>query len=178
MSSLVIDEPLYPDPGRYRVTSGELHKVAGFNVRRIELLKQLDEFISLVNLVVPICAMWVAGSFLTKKDAPGDIDVVLLVDEDRINGLTDLGARNLVTPSGLRALADRRGLDLDVYLLGWRARPSTGPEGPEDEAYLLYRGYWDDFWGRQRSVPKGHAPTRVCALPRRGYVEVIVNDYS
>ncbi|OBB95969.1 hypothetical protein A5782_05625 [Mycobacterium sp. 852002-40037_SCH5390672] len=121
--------------------------------------------------------MWISGSFLTDKAAPGDVDVVLLLDEDQLIQLTDLGARRLVTPLGLRSLVGTLGLELDVYILAWRARPDTAP-GPADEGYLHARGYWDDFWARQRTVAKGAAPTRACALPRRGYVEVILDDYS
>lgn len=159
------------------MSSTELRTLAGFNPRRVGLLDHLDRLTSLVSTVIPICAMWVSGSFLTDKADPGDVDVLLVFNEDDVAALPSNAAKRLVTTKGLQDLAANRGLDVDAYGMVWRARPDTAPAA-EDEQYLMHRGYWDDFWMRMRTVPKSQSPTRACALPRRGYVEVILNGYA
>lgn len=155
----------------------ELRALSGFTPRRIELLDQLESFVDLVTRVVPVCALWVSGSLLTDKPDPGDVDVLLVFNEDDIASLAGAGAKRLVTTQGLKDLVAKRKMDLDAFALVWRARPGVKP-AREDEKYLLYRGYWDDFWMRMRTVPKTVPPTRACALPRRGYVEVIIDGYA
>lgn len=170
--------PLYPTPGRRRISLAELANDAAFNPHRQDLLQELEEFFAAVRLVVPICAAWISGSYLTDKDDPADVDVVLVFNEDDINGLTDPAHRRLVTRPGLQRLATVRNLRVDPFALIWRARPDPAAITPPDSRYLMNRGYWDDFWLRMRTVPKGATPTRACALPRRGYVEVILDGYS
>lgn len=177
MTAPTSPNPLYPTPGRKRVSLKELASVAAFNTHRQELLQELETLFSLVKAVIPICAAWISGSYLTDKDQPGDVDVVLVFSEDDVNQLTDPGHKRLVTPQGLRLLAMAQALRVDVYLLVWRARPEPTPTFL-DRGYLMDRGYWDDFWLRMRTVPKGTPSTRDCALPRRGYVEVILDGYS
>ena len=176
-TSTITYTPLIPEPGRTRLSSAGLRSLSGFNPRRITLLDQLDEFTSLVSKVIPICAMWVSGSFLTDKPDPSDIDVLLVFNEDDVANLAGDAAKRLVTTEGLQKLAARRSLNIDAYGIVWRARPDV-IYGAEDEEYLLLRGYWDDFWMRMRTVPKTSSPTRACALPRRGYVEVILSGYA
>lgn len=177
MTQPLTDPPLIAVPGRTRISMEDLRALAGFNQRRVDLLDQLERFSSLVTKVIPICAEWISGSFLTSKPDPGDLDVLLVFNEDDVARLSGSAAKRLVTTQGLRELAARRKLEVDAYGLVWRARPEI-TFGPADEEYLKYRGYWDDFWLRIRTVPKSQNPTRACALPRRGYVEVILNGYS
>lgn len=163
--------------GRRLGTFDEMRSTWGFTEHRSGLIDQLEKLLVLVRKVVPVCAVWVSGSFLTDKEAPSDIDVVLLIDEDHVEALPADGARHLVTRQGLVALAHRRNFQIDAFVINWRARPSPRTT-PADDAYLRTRGYWDDFWLRSRTQPKSEAPTRDSAIPRRGYVEVIVDGYK
>lgn len=157
------------------MTIEQVTDVWGFNDHRRALLGELETFLRLINKVITIEAYWLSGTLLTDKEFPSDVDVVLVINDELIENLAG-GAKLLVTTEGLQELADRRRLRVDGYVLPWMVRPSVGYEA-KDERYLLARGYWDDFWMRLRSVPKGETPVRTCALPRRGYVEVIVNGY-
>lgn len=154
----------------------DLRALCGFTPRRISLLDQIETFTNLVTKVIPVCALWVSGSLLTDKPEPGDADLLVVFSEDDISTLGGVAAKRLVTTVGLKELVARRGLDLDAFAMIWRARPGAAV-AREDEQYLMYRGYWDDFWMRMRTVPKSEPPTRACAMPRRGYVEVIIDGY-
>lgn len=155
----------------------DLGSDAAFNQHRQDLLQELDTFVSLIRSAVPVCALWVSGSYLTDKDDPADVDALLVFNEDDINQITDPSVRRLLTRPGFLRLRQRLNLRVDPFALVWRARPGPTPTWL-DRAYLMDRGYWDDWWLRMRTVPKGTAPTRNCALPRRGYVEVILDGYS
>ncbi|QSE94164.1 hypothetical protein JWS13_38985 [Rhodococcus pseudokoreensis] len=173
---LDVDAGMFLPPGRVRTTLSEVRDVWGFNAHRQNLLDEFEKFLALISKVVGIEAYWLSGTLLSDKEVPSDVDVVFVINEDKINSLA-AGAKRLVTAKGLAELADRRNLRVDGYVLPWRVRPSVTIES-EDEEYLRLRGYWDDFWMRRRSVPKGDPPERLCALPRRGYVEVIVDGYK
>lgn len=139
----------------------------------------LDDWTTLTDAVrdavggnLPAC--WLSGSFFTTKERPGDIDCVYIVgrddlvaarqDPDRarfLQGVTGHGAR------------DNFGLLVDVYFLDWWPRPGTF-RGSDDRrrGYLEDRGYWDDLWSRNKD---GDAKTS--RLPRRGYLEVILDGF-
>lgn len=176
MTTLAVGVHMLLPPGRIQATLADVRDIWGFNGHRLELLDEFERFVTLVTKAVKVEAYWISGTILSDKPDPSDVDVVFLIDEDTLAGLGTAASR-LATPKGLHELASRRQLRVDAYVLPWRLR--TTPESTsEDDAYLRQRGYWDDFWMRLRSVPKGDTPVRLCALPRRGYVEVIVNGYK
>ena len=47
----------------------------------------------------------------------------------------------------------------------------------EPSFYYVMRGYWDDWWMRLRNQAGAGQPIDLEALPRRGYVEVILDGY-
>lgn len=170
---LPVDASLRLPPGRLQVTWSEFSSTWGFNVHRLELLAEAQRFVNTLASVLPVCAVWIGGSYLTDKGNPGDLDMSVVLNTEDIH--TDV-QRQLATVPGLQQLARALGVRVDAYLLNWHPRVSNRT-GEDDRAELTGRGYWDDWWMRERQVPKTEAATRECALPRRGYVEVIVNGY-
>lgn len=118
---------------------------------------------------VKVPAVFLGGSFLTSTVDPGDIDVAFFVDVSRIsNPATLTGVTRTVRGAKLV------GLEVDGFLIQWS--PDGSQKGAEP-SYTDSRGFWDDFW--QRFVPKAdrQPPQRQHSMPRRGYLEVIVDGY-
>ncbi|WP_431606702.1 DUF6932 family protein [Mycolicibacterium neoaurum] len=165
-------DPYLLQPGRYPYSFGEVRNHWGFNSHRNDLLDGFLKLLTEVQSVVPVCAVWLAGSFLTSKDMPGDVDVTLVVPANDLRNLQG-ATRLLVTPSGLQRLARTLNVRVDAYVLPWECLPQPDPNDPDHGRYLMTRGYWDDWWMRLRSTTPAEG-----ALPRRGYVEVIVDGYT
>lgn len=66
---------------------------------------------------------------------------------------------------------DTFGLDIDAYLLPVERQHDVKSVGRP--TYLHFRGYWDELWGRRKS-----AEPRKAMLPRRGYLEVILDEWA
>ncbi|WP_093579114.1 DUF6932 family protein [Geodermatophilus amargosae] len=127
--------------------------------------------------VVPVCAAWLGGSFLSETLEPNDIDCVWVVDEGLLNtARADPETRRYLSlfANGLIRQDDMR---VDCSILPWRPRPGIEMEDARDQEYAMWRGYWDDFWQRVRNGPKGAPRTTADALPRRGYVEVVLDGF-
>lgn len=137
-----------------------------------------EDFETLTSIVreavgsVPAC--WLGGSFFTDKAKPGDIDVIYLLDHDEVVACDEAGRKvlNLLRADRVKTIFQ---LQIDAYYLDWWPRPGTR-QGSADRGavYLGQRGYWDDLWSRLRDT----ANPRVDRLPRRGYLEVIVDGYE
>ncbi|GAB4986810.1 hypothetical protein MAHJHV61_29380 [Mycobacterium avium subsp. hominissuis] len=67
---------------------------------------------------------------------------------------------------------------MDTSVVAWHCQPDTEIEDRYLPPYLERRGRVDDYLQRIRSGPMGSPPARQDALPRCGYVEVIVDDYQ
>ncbi|MGW4581938.1 DUF6932 family protein [Rhodococcus aetherivorans] len=173
-----VDDQLVLPPGRFRATLPEVKSHWGFNQHRVTLFENFETFIEQIRQLVRVSAVWLSGSYLSEKETPGDVDAVFLIDQEQLNRITDQRIRHILTPDGLRWLANSLGFQLDLYVLPWQARTSLDLKTPIDKELMQARGYWDDFWQRKRQVPKGTAPTRECALPSRGYVEVIIDGFQ
>ena len=75
-------------------------------------------------------------------------------------------------------VATKLNVRVDAYLLGWRQLISPDPgHNPDHSFYYVMRGYWDDWWMRLRNQAGAGQPIDLEALPRRGYVEVILDGY-
>lgn len=129
---------------------------------------------------------WVGGSFLTNKVDPNDIDVAYLVSGEYLNFLSPVAASVVqafmsrrLDPATGRVLPGH-GLRIDSYLVFWEPfhLDSTGNMGPEYTKYANKRGFYDDFWMRRRSGSKTDPLTRADTVTRRGYLEVVFNDFS
>ena len=133
------------------------------------------DFHALIDLVgrlkVRIPAVFLAGSFTTNMANPSDTDSSILVDSGRISsGKTwdNLAKISRTSKTDLK-------LKADTFFIPWF------PEGDHTcipPNYLLERGRWDDFWQRHVTKADRLPPQRHHAMPVRGYLEVIIDDYK
>jgi len=129
---------------------------------------------ALRSAVGEIAACWMAGSFLSDKPVPGDIDCLWVVDAQlwmrALNAGNPALSAFLLTCAG-GDVKGTYGLKVDSYVLEWM--PSPGPQRPVGaEPYYGNRGYWDNLWVRVRDSDQ-----RLDSVPRRGYLEVILDGY-
>lgn len=123
------------------------------------------------RLVGSVPAAWVSGSFLTDKMVPGDLDTLYIVDTAALQAAwADQANRGLLlTIANNRTKADLH-LNVDSFILEWHPMPGADRTAPDH--YYLNRGYWDDLWIRRRN-----SDPRLASVPRRGYVEVMLDGY-
>jgi hypothetical protein len=162
--------------GRWAVSVSEVEAafVTGQSARRqkvwgdwLTLTRALREIVD----VVP--AAWLGGSFLTDKDEPGDVDSVYVVEAHRLlSAKGDPGKAQFLQVLADMKVKDVFDLDVDSFILEWVPRPGVQP-APWAAEYLGNRGYWDDLWSRERS-----SDTREDSVPRRGYLEVILDGFN
>lgn len=144
------------------------------STRRADLWRDWSRLlVALRRLPISVPACWIGGSFTTDKASPGDVDCVFVLADADVRRALALGPREAeflrsVSSSGVKA---NYGLDIDTYVLTWRPEPGVAPSRSAD-AYHQSRGYWDDLWLRMRD-----SDPQTGALPRRGYLEVIVDGY-
>lgn len=129
-----------------------------------------------IRKAVPINAVMIGGSFTTWKQSPSDIDVVFVLDKRHRTKLSDQNDRKLLTLLGSGGGTKIRSWGIDSYTLDWEAIPRTTKENPAHFSYLVSRGYWDDWL--QRNGNKNEEPNAGHAVPRRGYLEVIIDGYK
>lgn len=160
----------------------EIHAdfVAGKSPRREKVWNDWQAATALLRQHVPVSAAWVGGSFLTSKAEPDDIDCVYWVDSVALQNahLNPASAQVIQVFAGQRMLRDLVGLEVDTFVVAWSCCPDIAQAAPHTGRYWSSRGYWDDFWSRMRSGPKGAPAVRDDALPRRGYLEVIFDGFK
>lgn len=158
-------------PGRYRQTFDQIANHWAFNDHRAQLLIELRSFVAAVQQVVPIAAIWVGGSYLTSKEHPSDIDVTLTIEIDELDKIPEQ-RKVLITTEGLHSIARSLNVRVDAYILPWASYDEPDTSNPDHARYLQTRGYWDDWWMRTRGTSHEQR------IPRRGYLEVIVDGHS
>jgi hypothetical protein len=167
--------------GRHVCTAGEVEiafvkDIAFFgSATRPVLWKDWNAALATLQSSVIVHAAWIGGSFTTTKMDPDDIDVTFMINADDYHQRSrpDQQIVSIFRGNG-RVRADL-GLRVDSYLIAWeRYLGSTQPVPLE---YFWARGHWDDWWQRARQTPKGAPPTPGDAVPRRGYLEVLLSDY-
>ncbi|MGJ3507948.1 DUF6932 family protein [Enemella sp. A6] len=129
-----------------------------------------DDFVILLEALEPYAIMeevWISGSFLTEKENPGDLDLTFLMNVEKYQGDVAAQVAHFLD-------AGRRLGTLDVYVIPWVSEGQATFSAVEE--YRRARGYWDDWWQRDRDAC-GRAEAHHNALPKRGYVEVKLNDY-
>ena len=88
-------------------------------------------------------------------------------------------ARNLLRafacPGEIRRIV---GLNVDTQLAAWHCQPDLAARDGRYEQYTAMRGTMDDLLQRVTSGPTATGSVRADAWPRRGYVEVIIGDYT
>jgi hypothetical protein len=123
-----------------------------------------------------ILTTWLAGSFVSSKFDPDNLDLTLLIDGERAASCQGKPGINQ-----LKKLTYRDGM-LEVFKVSpcliryhyFRSPFLQHIVGrPEVQEYVVLRGAFDDFWQRARpeGLPKGE-PTPATAAARRGYLEV------
>lgn len=87
-----MDYPALLEAGMHNMTVSELRSVfvdpfENFE-RREKLLSRFEAFISRLKEVTIDMEVWIDGSFATKKEHPGDIDLVVVCKEVEVNQLS------------------------------------------------------------------------------------------
>lgn len=137
-----------------------------------------DQWVNLTQalrtVVGEVAACWLSGSFFSGKAVPGDIDCLYVIDTDRLAAVSaagDLARIAFVQAATRGGVKSRFGIPVDSFVLEWV--PTPGPSAPVSAGeYLGERGYWDDLWVRVKD-----ADSRLDSIPRRGYLEVIIDGY-
>jgi Family of unknown function (DUF6932) len=130
---------------------------------------------ALRRVAVDVAACWLSGSFFTDKPVPGDLDCLYVIDTARLADVSAsgdparIGFVRAVSQSRVKALY---GLPVDSYVLEWIPTPGPSPTAVGAQNYLELRGYWHDLWVRIRD-----SDPRLDSIPRRGYLEVIIDGY-
>lgn len=130
---------------------------------------------ALRSVLGEVAACWLSGSFFSSKDVPGDIDCLYVVDAARlakVSASEDAGHAGLVRAAAFGLIKDETGLLIDSYILEWVPTPGVERSNPAQDAYHADRGYWDDLWVRVRDDDQ-----RLDSIPRRGYLEVLIDGY-
>lgn len=170
--------------GRYQCTEREIraefveHPDFSSSVTRGKIWNDWETARDTVRSLMTVHAVWIAGSFTTTKLDPGDVDVVFVVNGNEYDALppNEQAIASLFARGSVGAV--HHNLQVDSYMIPWRCFPIPNPGAdPAQQAYFINRGYWDDFWLRNRSGPKGSSPVFEDAVPKRGYLEVSYDDY-
>jgi hypothetical protein len=167
--------------GRYLTTVDEIHArfVENKSARRQEIWDDWNKATALLRSHVPLCGVWLSGSFLTEKDEPDDVDCVYWAEDGEINRAraNPISATVIDVFAQKDALRNLVGLRVDTFVVPWNCCADLAKATIVTLSYFQSRGHWDDFWQRMRSGPKGAPAVRVDALPRRGYLEVILDGF-
>lgn len=165
--------------GRWTVTEAEAKALCGTpdGKLREEIWQEWETLTAAVRSCVgEVAACWLGGSFFTSKAAPADLDCVYVIDNVLLaNARTDANrAAFLQIVATKDAVKTQFHLRLDTFILDWMPHPGVDPGTVyRQRDYLAMRGYWDDLWCRMRDpIP------RLEAIPRRGYLEVILDGYK
>jgi hypothetical protein len=190
--------PLTLDPatgylprGRHRVTEQEIR--ARFvddpefatSSMRSDIWDEYEVGRDLLRRHVRVHAIWLGGSFLTSKVDAKDVDAMFIINA-RDYGKLDVAGKKVVDSfrpqlGPLGKIVRGHGLNLlDSFLLPWFPWSPLDPDNdPGHAGYAARRGYWDDFWQRDRhNKPHGIPPHWKDALPVRGYLEVELDDFT
>ncbi len=141
-------------PGRHKATADEIRAafVEAFpsSARRGPLFDQWMIMCEAIERIVAIEAQWINGSYVTRKEEPGDIDFVSHVDGEAVEQLDpvdDALLKGLVAGEISKALHACDSFVIFIYPAG---HPARG-------AYEGARKYWDTWFGRDRAGnPKGY----------------------
>jgi hypothetical protein len=176
--------------GRHQMTLRELEQTfvddPGFACSRTRGDVWADFLLSLdlLQSAALVHAVWVGGSFTSCKVDPSDIDACFFINR------SDLAKRSDDEKKIVAMFSDRdddgtgrarpaHGLKVDSFTIQWRPYPPAfWDESSPYGKYAQARGYWDDWWCRYLTNGKGGAIDQDDDCPRRGYVEVMLNDFT
>lgn len=166
-----------PPPGRYPMTwddvEAELVRAEAFSSSstRPELWDELQVHLASVSSVLGgVERLWMAGSFVSSKINPGDVDLAYLIRPDLFDAIADdPESIDHLDNLGTREWCVKQGLRVDAYMLrlprtaDFKALGVTGAMAPGDDEVFQKLGLYDEIW--QRCEADG-------SNARRGYVEV------
>lgn len=112
--------PLLP-PGIHVMTLGDLRGMAAstrHGPRRTALQDGLEAFTRAMLSLIQDMEIYVDGSYLTIKDDPDDIDIVVFIDKSHINALSDADFDELQRLMSRDLARVKYGLDLYTEPLG------------------------------------------------------------
>ena len=143
---------------------------------RSEIWDDFDDATRVLRDIVPVAYVWIAGSFTTDKLDPDDLDVIYWCEDRLVDLVTDVRDKQILELFAKNQVRHTTGYRLDTRYGRWHVHPEADrmPKA-EHMSYAAIRGYWDDFWLRSRSGAKTDPLVRDDALPRRGYLEVMLD---
>ncbi len=167
-------------PGRYRTTPGEVAGCLATNPHRRDLWTQWRAATELLSRHVPVLAAWISGGFVSDREDPDDVDCVYWVEDLELNQAALRPDSNRIIEIFARkgSLRELVGLRVDTFVAPWNCCPDLEHSTYLTKHYWAGRGQWDDFWSRMRSSGKGAPAARADAVPRRGYLEVIIDGFT
>lgn len=149
------DYPALLAPGVHALTISELHAIAvapfPSDSQRQSLFAKLTKWANALQAVGLSGTMWLDGSFLTEKMAPGDIDCVLWspkwLASHSVTSAVQSNVQYLLDQSTAKAI-----YDLDLYI-----------ELPSDDQVVHREAYWKGFFGycHDRVTAKGFAEVKL-----------------
>ncbi|MFD8809909.1 DUF6932 family protein [Streptomyces sp. NPDC059627] len=172
-----------PPPGRFPLTwdevESELVKADNFagSSTRGGLLEELRFHFALVEMATgAVGRLWLAGSFVSGKLDPEDVDVTYLIPPDAYaRAVTDADIVDDLDNLGTKDWCVRHDMRVDAYVLrlpeteDFHALGVTGAMAPDDHKVFEDLGVYDEIWQRCRSGQNG-----IPREARRGYVEVLL----
>ncbi|MCL8026079.1 DUF6932 family protein [Nocardioides bruguierae] len=187
-------DDLYPHPGRVRVTIDEARALLvddrqfANSSSRPRLWDGLEEYIgrflaleerhaSLLDGRELLKCLWLAGSFVSGKVEPNNIDVTVCLDDEARVALKGKSGSGWLARAFQRQ-ACKQQFGVSPLELRYRRVVSvfhTRVTDAADKAYLQDRGGWDEWWQRCRDPGAATGePTVATVETRRGYLEVVL----
>lgn len=170
-----VADTLCPPPGRYPMSWEEVEqslvRAAALEASstRSGLWAELQSHRALVEcLYGSVARIWLAGSFVSGKLNPSDVDLAYLIDADVYGRVTEPDDIADLANLSNREWCVKHGMRIDAYLLSlpatvdFRDLGTVGAMAAGDSEVFQTLGLYDDIWQRCRP---GHGH-------RRGYVEV------
>ncbi|WP_411742548.1 DUF6932 family protein [Rhodococcus sp. IEGM 1318] len=182
-------------PGRYRCTLEEVEeslvrsRVFSDPARREELFSGLIRYLTAwedtqrnTGADAPLLrSVWMAGSFVSSKLSPSDIDVSPIVDGVIADSVAKRPGSRMIRNLTQDRASILRKYGVEVFPVRWFPieRPfQAGLDLAGDQlAYLSDRGKMDDWWQRCR-IDGVDLPSIASCATRRGYLEVMVDESS
>jgi hypothetical protein len=147
-----LDFPPLLHPGMHKVSMQGLHALAvapfARSQRRRDLYQKLAAWVGALKAVGVGGTLWLDGSFLTEKPAPGDIDCVLWNPHWADGGANVTSAMRQQTTHLLDRAEAENQFDLDLYI-----------EMPASDMIFHREAYWRGVLGfsHDRITAKGFA---------------------
>lgn len=131
-------------------------------------------------------SVWFGGSYTSTKIDPNDLDCTFFIGAESFL-MASVDDRKIIESFQRRVPAPlpgrtvpRHGIPgVDSFAVLWMPDPAPQPDAPSlGGQYVRARGYWDDWWSRYRTSGKTDPVMREDMLPRRGYLEVILDGFA